>query len=124
VNGRDIADTSDLRALAGRITSDDRAVKTFIVEAFATINSLRAELDSNRQQLSVLDNLTLVDIGPAARMEQLVLQLQREIDELNGILARVRALADFSEWAASAIESAEDPAVRTSDLRRAMAKDV
>jgi hypothetical protein len=123
VNGRGAADTSELRALASRIVNEDPAVRDFVIEALATIEALRAELRFSQEQLSVVTDLTFLDGGHRARLEDLVLTLQREVDGLNALLGRVRAVADFSEWAAQAIGSADDPMVRTEDLRRAIAKE-
>jgi hypothetical protein len=123
VTGREAADTWDLRALASRIATDDPIVRDFVTEALSAIDALRAELQLSQEQLSVVTDQAFLDGGHRSRLEELVLSLQREVDELNELLGRVRAVADFSEWATKTIGSADDPIVRTEDLRRAMSPD-
>jgi hypothetical protein len=108
-----------LRALAGGISVRDPLVRRFVAEALHTVETLNAQLATQSGDRVRSDGDGFLDTGHRNRLDTLILAQQAELDEAGAVLDRLRALMDFSTWAAEE-GRVEEPAVLLSDLRRAL----
>jgi hypothetical protein len=97
--------------LAASVPLADPAVVAVVRELTAEIGRLRSPGD-----------LAMPASSPTVEaLTDLVLNQAAELQELHERLQRVRALIDFTRWAATTGAGAADPKIRTSDIMHAIA---
>jgi hypothetical protein len=97
--------------LAASVPLADPAVVTVVKELTAEIGRLRSPLDD-----AVPGSSPTVEA-----LTDLVLNQAAELQDMHERLQRVRALVEFTRWAATSHDGATDPKIRTSDIMHAIA---
>lgn len=119
MSGSNAAEVPVLRALASDIPVHDPAVRRFVIEALRTVEALSAELAMHAEGRFRPELHNFIDGGHRDRLDMLIIAQQAELDESSAVVERVRALVDFSSWAATD-SGYDEPAIQVADLRRAL----
>jgi hypothetical protein len=96
--------------LAASVPLADPAVVAVVRELTAEIGRMRSPADHVNPGSPAVEALT-----------DLVLNQAAELQIMHERLQRVRALVEFTRWAATSADGAADPKIRTSDIMHAIA---